>query len=123
MLNIAEQGTKFSMLRKSKSAYFKRLNPKDVKKAVKYLNKIRIPPLVEDDFIANSYVDKTNMLNSFFSSCFNSTHSPIREKINTPVSENSGLMDIDCTVEEIFICYLIFRWVKQVDLKIYHLVC
>ena len=39
VLNIAKQGTK--MLRKAKSAYFKRLNPKDVRsfwKALKYLN-------------------------------------------------------------------------------------
>ena len=112
------------MLWKSKSAYLKRLNPKDVKKAVNKNKQTRIPPLAKDDFIANSDVDKANMLNSFFSSCFNSTHSPISKKKSILLLVKILVLWIlTVQLRKSLICYLIFRWVKQVDLIIYHLVC
>ena len=55
--------------------------------------------MVKDNLIVNSDLDKANMLNSFFSSCFNSLHSPIGNR--TSLGVNSDLMDIDCTVEEV----------------------
>jgi hypothetical protein len=66
-----------SELRSAKRSYFQKLNPKKPKefwRAIKYLNKQKttIPTLVDDDNVeATSNSEKADMLNSFFSKCFN----------------------------------------------------
>ena len=72
-----------TQLRKAKKKYFRKLNPKDPKKfwkAIKYLNKNKssIPTLSLEDKIAHSDADKANLLNSFFTDCFNNSHPPIQ---------------------------------------------
>ena len=62
------------------------LNPKDPKKfwkAIKFLNKSKttIPTLSLGDKVAHSDVDKANLLNSFFTDCFNKSHPPIQLQV------------------------------------------
>ena len=71
-----------AQLRHARKVYFNSLNPKDPKKfwkVVKYLNKNRqaIPTLIKDRVVAYNDSNKGNMLNAFFSSCFNTSHPPI----------------------------------------------
>ena len=66
-----------TLLRNAERNFFKRLNPKKSKdfwRAVKYLRKSKsvIPSLVSNTGTpANTSTDKANMLNQFFSQCFN----------------------------------------------------
>ena len=65
-------------LRTAKSAYFHKLNPSNPRqfwKAVKHLNKSSssIPVLTHNDVTHDSDEAKANVLNSFFSSCFNNS--------------------------------------------------
>ena len=67
------------------------LNPKDPKKlwkAIKYLNKSKpsIPTLSQGTHVAYTDSDKANLLNSFFGSCFNTSHPPIELGILPSVS-------------------------------------
>ena len=62
------------------------LNPKDPKKfwkAIKFLNKSKttIPTLSLGDKVAHSDVDEANLLNSFFTDCFNKSHPPIQFQV------------------------------------------
>ena len=71
-----------SQLRSAKAAYFRKLNPANPKqfwKAVKYLNEgsSSIPVLTHNNRTFNSDEDKANILNSFFSSCFNDSLPPL----------------------------------------------
>ena len=71
-----------SKLRMAKRAYFSNLNPKNLKtfwKAMKYLNKSQcsIPTLSHGDATVQTDIGKANLLNSFFSSCYNLSHSPL----------------------------------------------
>ena len=71
-------------LRSAKKAYFCRLNPrkpKDFWKACKLLNKTpsSIPVISNNNSTACTNVDKAELLNSFFASCFNKSHLPLDE--------------------------------------------
>ena len=90
-----------AQLRLAKRRYFQALNPKDPKKfwkAIKFLNKSKqsIPTLSLDGRVANSEVDKANLLNSYFSSCFNRSHPPVQYQ-STPAGLTS-------TCPEEFLC-------------------
>ena len=79
-----------SLLRRAKANYFKNLNPRDSKKfwkAVKYLNKQQstIPTLLQGDQIASSDIHKAELLNAFFSSCFNTSHPPQLTHLHLPI--------------------------------------
>ena len=91
-------------IRSAKLAYSRKLNPKDPKKfwkAVKFLNKKQksIPTLTLGDTTASTDREKANLLNSFFHSCFNTSHLPI----SSP-AESSIVSPIEflCTEEEVF---------------------
>ena len=71
-------------LRKAKQDYFGKLNPRKPKefwKACKLLSKspCSIPPLTNNNFTAYTNVDRAELLNSFFVSCFNKSHTPLDE--------------------------------------------
>ena len=71
-----------AQLRLVRGKYFRTLNSKDPKKfwkAIKYLNRIKpsIPTLSQGYQVAYTDSDKANLLNSFFGSCFNTSHPPI----------------------------------------------
>ena len=72
-----------SELRRAKRDFFQKINPKKPKefwRAVKYLNKQQstVPTLIDEDGTeAHSSSQKADMLNSFFSKCFNSGSSPL----------------------------------------------
>ena len=87
-----------------KRASFRKLNPRDPKsfwKAVEFLTKKpqSIPTLVQGDVTATTDHDKTNLLNSFFHSCFNTSHSPIKSH---SVPDAVIPEDYICTEEEVF---------------------
>ena len=100
-----------SLLRKAKSDYFQQLNPCDRKsfwKAVKYLNKTPsgIPVLVYENVEANTDKEKADLLNNFFSSCFNTYASPVSVPDFPPCSTmESDILSIQCSVEEVG-CFL-----------------
>ena len=94
-------------LRSAKRSYFQKLNPKKSKefwRVMKYLKKQKstIPTLVDDNNTeATSNSEKANMLNSFFSKCFNSAGSLGENagcSTETP-GEISGTEDLYCEVE------------------------
>ena len=98
-----------SLLRKAKSDYFQQLNPHDSKsfwKAVKYLNKspTGIPALVYENVEASTDKEKADLLNNFFSSCFNSYSSPVSD-FPTCSTTKSDILSIQCSVEEV-VCLL-----------------
>ena len=102
---IARNGT-LAQLRLARRNYFRKLNPKDPKnfwKAIKCLNKNKqtIPTLSQGNLVAYTDSEKANLLNSFFGSCFNTSHLPIEPE--SPPSGNypeellcteSGIYDI-----------------------------
>ena len=99
-----------TQLRNAKSSYFKNLNPKSNSKkfwsAVKYLNKKHnsIPVLNHGSMTANTNEEKAEMLNSFFSTCFNPTFPPLSPS-NVPTActcDNSSIDNLLCTEEEVY---------------------
>ena len=87
-----------AQLRLAKRNYFRALNPKNPKmfwKAIKFLNKNKqsIPTLSHAGEVATTDVEKANLLNSFFCSCFNRSHSPIQH-LNAPINA-------ECPVENL----------------------
>ena len=95
------------MLKESKRNYLKKLNTYNKKqfwKAIKSLNqqKTSIPTLSENDINATSNHEKAEMLNKFFSKCFNHSLPCLsfadRDDLD-PVDEVAAIDDIYCTVE------------------------
>ena len=97
------------LLRKAKANYFKHLNPKDSKrfwKTVKYLTKQQstIPTLQQGSLTANSDLQKAELLNKFFSTCFNRSHPPLtvpRIEPSSPPPHDPSLEEMCCTVSEV----------------------
>ena len=81
-------------MRRAKRDYFQKLNPKNPKefwKAIKYLSKKQssIPTLVDEDGKeAANGLQKANMLNSFFSKCFNRSSAPLKDWSETDIRPN-----------------------------------
>lgn len=96
-------------LRTAKSNFFKNLNPRSNKKfwsTVKYLNKRynSIPVLNQGSVTANTSKEKAEMLNSFFSTCFNPAFPPLspRNDLIASTGEVSNIEDLLCTDEEVY---------------------
>ena len=116
-----------SQLRSAKAAYFRKLNsanPKQFWKSVKYLNKASssIPVLTHNNRTFTSNEDKANILNSFFSSCFNDSLPPL------PLQECSGPAshcnpNILCSEEGLWICYSLSTLPRLADRMAYLRVC
>ena len=92
-------------MRKAKSTYFKKLNPKNPKefwRAVKFLNKKQssIPTLSKDSCEASTGREKANLLNTYFSECFNHSVLPLS---NEDVDILRQLPDSDSFPSE-FLC-------------------
>ena len=90
-------------LRTAKSAYFHKLNPSNPRqfwKAVKHLNKSSssIPVLTHNDVTHDSDEAKANVLNSFFSSCFNNSV-PALHPLDCNLSALHHTPDILCSEE------------------------
>ena len=69
-------------LRSAKQGYFGKLNPQKPKefwKACKLLSKTSSIPVLTNNSTAYTNVDKAELLNSFFVSCFNKSHTPLDE--------------------------------------------
>ena len=101
--NTARNRT-LAQFRLAKRNYFRSLNPKDPKKfwkAIKYLNKSRpaIPTLTQGDNVAYTDSDKANLLNSFFGSCFNTSHPSIDLESPPTVNYPEELL---CTESEVY---------------------
>ena len=98
-----------NLLHRAKADYFKHLNPRDPKKfwkAVKHLNKQQatIPTLQKGELTAKSDLDKAEMLNTFFSSCFNNSHPPLTalpSDFSHPPIHHDSLDEMYCTVGEV----------------------
>ena len=98
-----------SEFRKAKSAYFGRLNPKNPKdfwRTVKYLNKKQstIPTLVSETLEANSGIEKANMLNSFFSKCFNQSTRPLSDNDCDQLRSSCDVCPDELLCDESAIC-------------------
>ena len=94
-------------LRQAKKTYFQKLNPKCPRqfwKVCKLLNSTNstIPTLVHGDTTAQTDVQKAEMLNSFFASCFNMSQSPIESMdFRTPTPSEDFPSDLSCGEDEI----------------------
>ena len=99
-----------TQLRRAKSSFLKNLNPRGNSKrfcsAVKHLNKKydSIPVLKHGSVTANTNKEKAEMLNSFFSTCFNSAFPPLSpSNVHTATTcEVSNIDDLLCTEEEVY---------------------
>ena len=96
------------MLRQAKHVYFQDVNHCDNKKfwkIVKRLTKCRsaIPSLQVDDTVtAHTDSEKANLLNNFFTSCFNTLAPPLEQQSNgSTQSLTSCTDDLFCSVEEV----------------------
>ena len=90
-------------IRSAKLSYLHKLNPRDPKKfwkAVKFLSKKSksVPALTLGDTTATTEMEKANLLNTFFHSCFNKSHVPITSSIGLNFNPPSDLI---CTEEEV----------------------
>ena len=95
-----------AQLRQAKRRYFNTLNPKQPKKfwkAIKFVNKSKhsIPTLSLNSMVAHADVDKANLLNSFFCSCFNRSHPPIQLQTNPADSTSGPIEDLLCSESEV----------------------
>ena len=95
-----------NLLHESKKNYFTKINPRDTKKfwkTIKSLNKTSqsIPTLSHNGVTTNEDTEKANMLNSFFSTCFNTSHPPLSEHDQMPFVTNECPDELLCTVEEV----------------------
>ena len=100
-----------TMLRQEKIKYFNSLSGADNKsfwKTMKCLNKKEdtIPSLQEGNIQAINAKEKSDMLNTFFSMCWNNSEPPLFEADNTTYSENAhnhslSLDDLLCTQEQV----------------------
>ena len=95
-----------SNLRKAKKAFFGSLNPKNSKKfwkTMKYLNKQQcsIPTLRHGDANVQTDTGKADLLNSFFSSCFNQSHSPLTPSESYQPSRGCP-EELLCNEEEVY---------------------
>ena len=97
-------------MRKAKSTFFKKLNPKNPKefwRAVKFLNKKQssIPTLSDDSREASTGSEKANLLNDYFSKCFNSAVPPLSnvdvETLPQPTDYASLPPELLCNEESI----------------------
>ena len=93
-----------AQFRLARRNYFQTINPKDPRKfwkAIKYLNKSRpaIPTLSQGDHVAYTNSDKANLLNSFFGSYFNTSHTPIdlRSPPQSTILKNCFVLNQKCT--------------------------
>ena len=97
-----------SNLRRAKRAYFRNLNPKNPKKfwkAMKCLNKSQcsIPTLSHGDATVQTDIGKADLLNSFFSSCYNLSHSPlVPSEYQNSQSPQECPEEILCNEEEVY---------------------
>ena len=100
------------MLRQERMKYFNALSGASNKtfwKAMKCLYKQRnvIPVLQEDNITAVSDKEKANMLNTFFSRCWNNTDQPMSQAANMttygspPSNLSTNIEDFLCTQEEV----------------------
>jgi len=94
-----------SQLRRAKKNYFANLNPRDQKrfwKTVKKLSKSgsSIPSLSHNGVTVSDDKDKANLLNSFFATCFNTSHPPL--SVDSSNNRDSECPDeLLCTSEEV----------------------
>ena len=91
-------------IRSAKLSYFRKLNPRDPKKfwkAIKCLNKKpnSMPTLTLGDTTAVTESEKANLLNSYFHSCFNKSHTPITPSACLRFSPAADLL---CSEDEVF---------------------
>ena len=95
-------------LHRAKLKFFQKINPRNPKefwRAIKYLNKQQssIPSLVDEDGNkAATGAQKADMLNKFFSRCFNSRCAPLEE-----LSDNTFLPEAELLCNEDSICELL----------------
>ena len=94
------------LLRESKKNYFGKVNPRDTKKfwkTIKSLNKASqsIPTLSHNGVTTSEDVAKANMLNSFFSTCFNSSHAPLSASNVRQFATTECPEELLCTVEQV----------------------
>ncbi len=91
----------------AKRNFFQKVDPKKPKefsRAVKYLNKQQstVPTLIDEDGSeAHTSSQKANMLNSFFSKCFDSLSATVDE------SAYNGLLPFDAHPEELFVMWIV----------------
>ena len=90
----------------AKEKLFANLDPRDQNKfwkTVKYLNNsaVSIPTLFHNDTLVASDKGKANLLNSFFSTCFNTSHPPLSNDNQCSVKPIECCEEILCTVEEV----------------------
>ena len=96
-----------AMLRSAKQKYFDSLSTAGNKKfwkTVKLLNKqqVSIPTLQEDGVSAVTDEEKSNMLNEYFSKCWNHSEPPLSDSfVNDPVEQDDSTVDLLCSTDEI----------------------
>ena len=94
-----------AQLHQAKKSYFTNLNPRDQKKFWKTIKKLSksassIPSLSHSGVSVSDDKDKANLLNSFFTTCFNTSHPPLFvDNLNDYSSECPD--ELLCTREEV----------------------
>ena len=94
-------------MRQAKKDYFKKLNPKSPKqfwKLCKLMNSTNstIPILVQGNTTAQTNEQKAEMLNSFFASCFNKSHPPVKSTdFHTTTLPDTFPSELLCSEDEV----------------------
>ena len=97
----------------AKRSYFQKLNPKNPKefwKAIKYLSKKQssIPILTDEDGKeAATGLQKADMLNSFFSKCFNPSSTPLKDWSESDILPDPGELPDELACDEDSVCELL----------------
>ena len=96
-----------AQLRQARRSYFANLNPRDQKKFWKTIKKLSkssssIPSLSHSGVNVSDDKDKANLLNSFFATCFNTSHPPLSDdNLNDYCNSSERPDDLLCTREEV----------------------
>ena len=95
-----------AQLRRSKKHYFIKMNPRDTKKILENRQSLKksshsIPTLSHNGVSASDDIEKANMLNSFFPTCFNTSHSALSEENQDIIFSPEYLAELFCTTDEV----------------------
>ena len=109
-----------TMLRNAKKAYFNNLTMADKKtfwKTMKYVHKEQstVPPLSHNGTTVQGDIGKANMLNTFFSKCFNTALPPLSEQDRA--SQHLGQPPDECPDELLCTESEILKFLKAINIS------
>ena len=125
----AQRNKVTAMLKEAKKEYFQKFNPhtpKEFWKARKMLSlsSTSIPTLQMGANVAKTNDEKAELLNTFFASCFNNSHTPLTDEDFLDIQcPDSFPEDFLCSEDQILICLPLWTQLNPMALTTYLQIC